>query len=83
MKPSEYLMFLTLPVALFGLSVQADTGAIDPKGPRQTECDVLKHGDVSTLDMAEYRARWSECFARVAVADRTCNMEMAHRDGHG
>jgi hypothetical protein len=74
MKTLKYLILTSLPLVLIGLSAQAGTGAAETtaetKGAWQLACEVHEHGDVSTMDMAEYLARWSECFPPVAVAER-------------
>lgn len=82
MKTMKYAVMLSLPLALSAIPAHADTHSMDARGAYQTECEILLHGDVSTLDMTEYQARWSECFREVKKADTKCDPEAAHQGEH-
>lgn len=78
MKTLTYVVMLSLPLALSAMPAHADTQSRDARGATQTECEFLLHGDVSTLDMTEYQARWNECLGQVKKADISCEHGMAH-----
>lgn len=78
MKTMKYAVMLSLPLALSAMPAHADTHSMDARGAYQTECEILLHGDVSTLDMTEYQARWNECLGQVKKADISCEHGMAH-----
>lgn len=78
MKTMKYAVMLSLPLALSAIPAHADTHSMDARGAYQTECEILLHGDVSTLDMTEYQARWNECLGQVKKADISCEHGMAH-----
>lgn len=75
MNTLKYAALLSLPLALAAFPAHADTLPLGAQGAYQAECEILSHGDVSTLDMTEYQARWSECFGETRKADISC--------GHG
>lgn len=80
MKTLKYAVMLSLPLALSAIPAHADTQSRDARGAFQTECEILLHGDVSTLDMTEYQVRWNECLGEVKKADISCAPGMAqHR----
>lgn len=83
MKTLKYAAFLSLPFTIAATAAHADIHSADARGSYQAECELLLHGDVSTLDMTEYQARWNECFgggkqAEVKKAEITCDPEVAH-----
>lgn len=82
MKILKYAVLLSLPLALSATPAHADTQSRDARGAYQTECEFLLHGDISTLDMAEYQARWNGCFRGAMKADTSCDTEAAHHGEH-
>lgn len=88
MNTLKFVALLSLPLALSAVAAHADTHSSAPQGAYQTECEHLLHGDVSTLDMKEYQARWSECFGEVKKADAVAGERAAqpagekHQDCH-
>lgn len=82
MKIWEYAALLSLPLAFFAGSVHAETHSKGVQDAYQTECEILFHGDISTLDMAEYRARWNECLGEAKRADTSCDRGTAHHVPH-
>lgn len=88
MKTLKYAAFLSLPLAFAATTAHADIHSADARGSFRAECELLLHGDVSTLGMTEYQARWNECLgeakrAEVKKAEITCDPEAVHdRERH-
>lgn len=68
MKTLNYALLLSLPLALSAIPGHADADSMGVRNVYQSKCEFLLHGDVSTLDLVEYQARWNECFGGIKLS---------------